>query len=231
MFVLGIDTSAIVCSVALMEDELVIAKRTVSEGRTHSEVLLPKIKEVLLEANLEPEKIDLIAVSAGPGSFTGLRIGISAVKGIALPLSIPCAGISTLEGLAMNAKHLEGAFVCALMDARRGEFYNALFSVQNGVPHRVTEDRALCGEAIFEQIKNEKNLIILGDGAEKFAQNFPELSQFLAPDEIRFQSGVGVALLGRKAFLEKKSVSANQLSPSYLRLPQAEREWLEKNKK
>lgn len=231
MVVLGIDTSAIVCSVALLQNSKILAQRTSSEGRTHSEVLLPQIKEVLDEASLLPENIDLISVSSGPGSFTGLRIGISAVKGLAIAEKIPCAGVSTLEALAMNAAKLEGVLVCPLMDARRGEFYNALFRVENGALKRLVPDRAINGESIFSEIQSEKNLILLGDGAEKFAQMFPELKPFLAPAEIRFQSGASVALLGQTIAKEKKSVMPNQLSPTYLRLPQAEREWLEKNKK
>lgn len=231
MFILGIDTSAIVCSVALLQDSKILAQRCASEGRTHSEVLLPQTKEILEEAGILPGELDLIAISSGPGSFTGLRIGISAAKGLAVSSDIPCVGVSTLEALALNARHLEGAIVCPLMDARRGEFYNALFRIENNQAKRLIPDRAIRGDLILPEINHAEKLILLGDGAEKFTELFPEYKPFLASPEFRFQSGASVALLGSEFAKEKKTTTANALSPSYLRLPQAEREWLEKNKK
>ncbi len=230
MTVLGIDTSAVTCSVALYSDRL-LSSFNLTNGPTHSQTLLPAIMDVLKEAKLSVSDLSAIAISAGPGSFTGLRIGISTVKGLAFADQIPCVPVSTLEALAVNARHLEGSLVCPLMDARRGEFYNALFRMEQGVPIRLTPDRALPGETILEQIKGEENLLLLGDGAEKFVSMFPELESYLASEDIRFQNGESVAILGQREANNQNVISCHQLSPAYLRLPQAEREWLEKNKK
>ena len=228
--ILGIDTTAKTCSVALISQTL-LGVRTINDGPTHSQTLLPFIKEVLEDTGVLPEELDAIAVSAGPGSFTGLRIGISAVKGPAFPFMIPCAAVSTLEALAMNVRDLEGEIVCPVMDARRGEFYNALFRIENGVPLRITEDRAIEGAALKSELMNYEGVVILGDGAEKFASMFSEFEEKLAPEKIRLQNGESVARVGKRLLKENKLISCHKLSPSYLRLPQAEREWLAKNSK
>ncbi len=230
MTVLGIDTSAVTCSVALYSDRL-LSQFTLTNGPTHSQTLLPAVASVLKEANLSVSDLSAIAVSVGPGSFTGLRIGISTVKGLAFADDIPCVPVSTLEALAVNARQWEGCLVCPLMDARRGEFYNALFRIENGIPVRLTPDRALPGETVLEEIKGEASLLLLGDGAEKFVAMFPEFAPALASEDIRFQCGESVAILGQKGANHRTVISCHQLSPAYLRLPQAEREWLEKNKK
>lgn len=230
MLVLGIDTSAIVCSVALLSNETCLASRTVSDGLTHSETLLPLIKELLCKGNVGVSDLDCIAISHGPGSFTGLRIGISAVKGLAISGNIPCVGVSTLEALAMNAIDREGFILCPVMDARRGEFYNALFRVENGKLIRLSEDRAISGERLSQELKTFDQVLILGDGAEKFVLQNPLYDSSIAPKHIRFQSGESVARLGVFVFKNGEACTCNELSPRYLRLPQAEREWREKNK-
>ncbi len=225
MNILGIDTSAIVCSVALISDSNCVSSRTVSDGLTHSETLLPLVKEVLGEGDLSLASLDAIAISHGPGSFTGLRIGISTVKGLAVSKSIPCIGVSTLEALAMNALDFEGSVVCPVMDARRGEFYNALFRVVEHKLVRICEDRAIFGLHIVEELSAYDSVLIVGDGAEKFVQQNPQFEASLADSSIRFQSGESVARLGLSVFEQvKSSYSCTDLSPRYLRLPQAERE-------
>ncbi len=228
MTVLGIDTSAVVCSVALLSEGDILCEKTISNGLTHSETLLPLIRDVLSSQNKSLDDLDCIAVSSGPGSFTGLRIGISSVKGLAISLNIPCFAASTLEALAINALSFEGKTVCAVMDARRGEFYNALFKIQEGKPVRMTPDRALPGKEIFNEIA-EKDYIVLGDGAEKFAEQNPKSLPHLAPPEIRRQSGASVAKLALLSDNPTKLITCQTLSPSYIRIPQAEREYL-KNK-
>ena len=230
MLILGIDTSAKVCSVAVTEDGKVLFSRTLSDGLTHSETLLPLIKTALESAEKKISDLSAIAITCGPGSFTGLRIGISTVKGLAIANNIPCASISTLEALAYNGMNYEGSLICACMDARRGEYYNALFRVEDSSLIRVTEDRALPGDEIYSEICNEEKVLVVGDGAEKFVSEHTSFVDFLAPIEIRLQSGVSVAKLGEEAAKEGKMLSCAELSPIYLRLPQAEREWLLKNK-
>ena len=200
MLFLGIDTSAKVCSVALINDSEILFSKTLSDGLTHSETLLPLIKRAFDTTGFSVKDLAAIGISCGPGSFTGLRIGISTVKGLAVGLDIPCVSVSTLEALAFNGISEEGALVCALMDARRGEYYNAVFRVAEGKLSRVTEDRAIPGDLIFEEIKDSENLLILGDGAEKFVSEHPELSEFLAEESIRFQSGVSVAKVSQEIF-------------------------------
>lgn len=229
MTVLGIDTSAIVCSVGLVSDDKILSEKTISNGLTHSETLLPLIKELLEEKSLSLEDIDCLAISTGPGSFTGLRIGISTVKGLAISLGKKCFSASTLEALAMNALHLDGKIICPVMDARRGEFYNALFLVEQGSLIRLCPDRAICGTDIFREIC-DKDYVVLGDGAEKFAEQNPDAASHLAPLEIRKQSGVSVAKLALKEENKKQYVFCESLLPKYIRIPQAEREYL-KNKK
>ncbi len=225
MTFLGIDTSAVVCSAAIVKDGTVICEKTRSDGLTHSETLLPMIRDLLKSVSLTLADLSGVSISCGPGSFTGLRIGISTVKGLTVSGDIPCAAVSTLEALSYNARDYEGALVCPVMDARRGEFYHALFRIENGLPSRLTEDGALSGDEIAARISGESRVLILGDGAEKFVSMFPRFESFLAPFEIRKQSGVSVALVGARLAAEGKIVSCDALAPSYLRLPQAEREW------
>jgi tRNA threonylcarbamoyladenosine biosynthesis protein TsaB len=166
----------------------------------------------------------------GPGSFTGLRIGISTVKGLAVTHNIPCIGVSTLEALAMNMIMTEGATVCSLMDARRGEFYNGIFRVEKNQLIRISEDRAIPGSKIAEELTSFEKVYLLGDGALKFAGQFARFSDCLVDETLRFQSGKSVARLGLSLLRGSEAISCKELSPKYLRLPQAEREWNEKNK-
>lgn len=230
MKLLGIDTSAIVCSAALISEDSVLSSHTLSDGLTHSETLLPLIKTVLEEGKTLVSELDGIAISHGPGSFTGLRIGISTVKGLAITDRIPCIPVSTLEALAMNAVDQEGAVVCAVMDARRGEFYNSIFRVQDRKLIRLSDDRAIHGSKIAEELSDLDHMIILGDGAEKFVAQNPSFSDRLASVDLRYQSGKSVAELGLRMLLSGQTFTCEELSPRYLRLPQAEREWKEKNK-
>ena len=230
MKVLGIDTSARTCSVALFQDDACLFSHLIGEGLTHSQTLLPLIQKALLETALSVSDLDLIAITSGPGSFTGLRIGISTVKGLAFSGQVPCVGVSTLEAMAMNALDIPDCVVCSLMDARRGEFYQAFFEIKNGTVTRLTEDRAVPGDLIAKEMKAYKNVLLIGDGAEKFSQDYPEFSESLAAPEFRYQCGVGAALLGMKCYKQGIFTNANQLAPVYLRLPQAEREFQAKNK-
>ncbi len=229
MIVLGIDTSAKTCSVAVLRDGICLFSQLFDGGLTHSQTLLPLIKNALHKSGVTVSQLDLISITSGPGSFTGLRIGISTVKGLAFADRIPCIGVSTLEACAENAVPYEEYTVCTLMDARRGEFYNAFFQIKNGSIVRLTEDRAISGAAITEELKEHSKIILLGDGAEKFSAMFPEFAEFLSPGDIRYQCGYGAALLGVKNYEAGLSTTVEKLSPVYLRLPQAEREWQAKN--
>ena len=227
--VLGIDTSARTCTCALVSDRT-LASYQLTDGPTHSQSLLPAIKNLFCEANVSFSDLSAIAVSVGPGSFTGLRIGLSTVKGLAFPDNIPCVAVSTLEALATNALEFEGYTVVPVMDARRGEYYNALFRVEKKSLLRVTPDRAIKGTDLALELSSCKKILVLGDGAEKFIRENDFAESVLAPVELRFQNGESVAKIGKKTLEKNITLSCTELAPVYLRLPQAEREWLEKNK-
>lgn len=217
MITLALESSAVTASAALDINGR-ISEEFVNSGLTHSTTLMPLVESLLKKEAVKPSDIDLFAVAAGPGSFTGIRIGIATVKGMAFGTGKETVGVSTLE--AMAAMHFGcGYKVCALMDARLGQYYNAVFDCVNGRT-RLTEDRVLKGEDIAAEISAEKKPVLLvGDGARKFADAFE--GDYILPegDEI-FQRAKGVAILAR----EKERVLPNMLLPEYLRLPQAERE-------
>ena len=228
--ILGVDTSAQVCTAALVREGKTLACFSYGREKTHSETLLPGIVSLLKETNVRLEDLSAIALSVGPGSFTGLRIGLAAVKGLAVAHSIPCVGVSTLEALAYRFfGERENAVLCPVMDARRGEFYNALFALEEGKIRRLTEDRAISGQNLLRELASFETPILLGDGAEKFHSLYPDACA-LAPEEKRLQRGDAVALLGEIVFKNGGAVPCEALSARYLRLPQAEREWLEKQK-
>lgn len=223
--ILGIDSSAITAGCALYEDGRLVAEEFFNTSHTHSETLLPMVKSMLDNARLTLGSVDKIAVTTGPGSFTGLRIGISCVKGMCFGAEKPCVPVSTLEAIAFNFVGIDG-IVCACMDARRRQVYNALFRSENGVITRLCEDRALSLAELDSELSalNER-VILAGDGAE-LAHAFTEKRYELAPTALRFQRGSGVCLAAEG----KPAVAAAALMPSYLRLPQAERERLEKER-
>lgn len=225
MTILAIDSSAVTAGCAVCRDGDVIANRLEKSGLTHSQTLLPLIDAVLSEAELTADDIDLFAVSAGPGSFTGVRIGVSTAKGIAFTHKKTCAGVSTLDAIAYGASALEG-HIASVMDARREQVYNALYRVNDGSLEKLTEDRAISIAQLETEIAVlDGDVWLCGDGAALcFDLMEKKLSNVrLAPEDIVYQSGKGVAAaamaLGKDAY-----VSHEKLKPYYLRLPQAERE-------
>ncbi len=217
MLLLSVDSSAVTASAALFKDGEIIKSKFINKGLTHSETLLPLIAEVM--EGYDYKSLNTIAVTSGPGSFTGVRIGIATVKGIAFPYDIPCIGISTLESIAYNFVK-ENAVICSVMDARRMQFYNALFSVKNGVVTRLCSDRAISAENLKKDIEQFDSVIVAGDGAELFYNTAKAENTALADAERRFQNGIGTAM----AALGKTPVKADELVPVYLRPSQAERE-------
>lgn len=223
--ILGIDSSAITAGCALCDGDRLIAEQFLNTKHTHSQTLLPMVEAMLKSADITLSDVDAIAVTSGPGSFTGLRIGIASVKGMAMGADKPCIEISTLEAIAYNFIGIDG-IVCCAMDARCSQVYNALFKSENGVITRITEDRAIKCADLYEELKALGGKIILaGDGAE-LLHEATEHSFTLAPTALRFQRGLGVCLAAEG----KETINAAALMPSYLRLPQAERERLEREK-
>ena len=225
MLTLALESSAKAASAALFEDDRMLAFSIQNAGLTHSRTLLPMAEGLVKGLDRAMGDIGLVAVSRGPGSFTGLRIGLAEAKGLCWALDIPAVGVSTLEAMAFGGPVLDGQMLCCCMDARRGQVYNALFTVEGGKPVRLTPDRAISvAELESELVASGEPWILLGDGAE-LCYNTLDRSQvtvFTAPEPLRLQNarGVGLAAVG------KTPVSAHELLPAYLRLSQAERERL-----
>ena len=209
-----------------MTEDAVLSEFNVGTKLTHSETLLPMCKSALDCAKISLDEIDVFAVSNGPGSFTGIRIGISTIKGIASALNKPCIPVSTLEGLAYNLLSASG-IICCVMDARCSQVYNALFHMENGNSVRLTPDRAISINDLRDDLLNlNENIFLVGDGADLCYNEFKDsaLSLSSVPPHLKLQRAASVGLVAVKAFSEGKACSAAELMPAYLRLPQAERE-------
>ena len=224
MKILALETSAKSVSCAVVEDGAPLASAYQCTGLTHSRTLLPMVDAMLKNADLTLDDINAIAIAAGPGSFTGLRIGIAAVKGLAWAADKPCLGVSTLEAMAWGARAL-GGDLCCVMDARAGQVYNALFTVEDGRVHRLCDDRAIKLTELAEEI-GEAPYFLVGDGADLCYNTIKEncTGLRLAPVELRFATGFGVAAAALPLFREGKACSPQELDAFYLRRPQAERE-------
>jgi len=222
MLVLAFESSAKPASVALCDDGKLISQYSQNSGLTHSRTLLPMAEDLLKNSEYKLSDVDIFAVAHGPGSFTGVRIGVSAVKGLAWAEDKKCVGVSTLEAMAWNGVAV-GGVICPVMDARRSQVYNAIFEIVDGKPVRLTEDRPISLEDLYTELKNiNKKVFLVGDGAE-LCYNFfldKDVECTIAPENIRWQSAWGVAMVS----LDKTPGSADDLTPVYLRLSQAERE-------
>ena len=236
MRVLALDCTAKSVSAAVAEDGRLIADAFLNIPLTHSETLLPMCEQLLKNARLTLNDIDAFAVTAGPGSFTGVRIGISAVKGMAFAKGQPVYSFSATEAMALAFKNLPGfnGVICGLMDARCNQFYNALFEVKDGEVVRITEDRIIILNDLVNELKikyNSKNVIFAGDGAKLFFKSAADNTLgSLAPENLLFQRAAGIALA---ASLNSggERVDPERLRPIYLRKSQAEREKEQNNAK
>jgi len=227
MKILSLDSSAIVASVALCEDDLLLGEMTLNNGNTHSETLLPMVEFLLSRFSLSVDDLDAIAVSRGPGSFTGVRIGTATVKGLAFGTKIPCVGVSTLEALAYNLSGYDG-LICPVMNARRKQVYTALFRAANGKLERLTPDSAIAIAELDEWLRAyDEPVRLVGDGYDVTTEllTHPTLP---TPIRLRPQSAYSVAQVARGLLEESESFPDTALTPSYLRLSQAERERAEK---
>jgi tRNA threonylcarbamoyladenosine biosynthesis protein TsaB len=227
--ILALESSAAAASVALCEDETLTAQYFQNSGKTHSRTLMPLVESMLRNCDVPLSEVDLVAVAAGPGSFTGLRIGIAAAKGLAWPENKPCCGVSTLEAMAYSLSHMSGV-LCPVMDARRSQVYNALFEAEGGGRlRRLSPDRALGLDCLARELANlKKPKILIGDGARLCYNYLTEqgVEAVLAPPHLLLQSAWGVARAAYGQAADGQTVSAAELAAAYLRLPQAERERL-----
>lgn len=227
MLICAVESSAKAVSVALMENGMLIGESFVNTKQTHSETLMPMLSGLMELTNKTTRDVELFAVSAGPGSFTGIRIGVSCIKGLAFPYNTPCCGVSTLEAIAYSAAEYEGRTVVAVMDARRSQVYNANFRIENGVPIRLTEDRAISIEDLYRE--GAENPVLAGDGAALCFESFGQASATLAINPL--QRAAGVARAAEKLAELGQKVLPRELMPIYLRPSQAERERKEKEEK
>lgn len=231
MKILGIDSSAKSASVAITDEKKVISHFYINTGLTHSQTLMPMLENALALAGLSLNDINLFAVNKGPGSFTGVRIGVSAIKGIADIVKKPCVGVSTLESMVYNVTESD-CVICCVMDARCNQVYNAIFDVSEGKINRLTEDSAISIDELETFLnKYKKNIILVGDGADlcytKLSDKIKNLT--INPDNNKYQNAVGTCYCALNH--ENEKISSSELIPEYLRLSQAERELNNKLKK
>ena len=232
MLILAFETSAKVASAALLEDGRLLGESYQNTGLTHSQTLLVMAEHLLAQCGKTVAQVTAVAVAAGPGSFTGVRIGVAAAKGFAWGRELPCYGVSTLEAMALSLGAWQG-YVCPCMDARRSQVYNALFSVNQGTLERLREDRAIALSELAEELKAlDGPIFLVGDGSTLAHRTLSgEIPNLVLPPEHRMhQRADGVALLAAQKIAAGEPGDANALTPNYLRLSQAERERMEKLK-
>jgi len=230
MICLSFDTSAKVASVAVLEDKKTLASYSVDNGLTQSELILPMAEDIMKKLGLSYSDIELLATSVGPGSFTGVRIGVSLVKGLSFGKGIPCVGVSTLEALAENLRGLPGVIV-PVMDARRNQVYTATFSSDGEELKRETVDRAISLDELAEELKSASGSIYLvGDGYEVAKKALGSLGVKIinTPVELRNENAASVGRVALGKYERGEYVSDLEIAPIYLRMPQAERERLER---
>ncbi len=232
MLTLAFETSAKAASVALMQQGKLLGESYQNTGLTHSQTLMVMAEDLLKTCGYTPQQVEAVAVAAGPGSFTGVRIGVAAAKGFAWGLEIPCYGVSTLEAMALNLGVYEG-YVLPVMDARRSQVYTALFHAKAGSCRRIREDRAISLDELAEDIKNlTEPVFLVGDGSVLCYNTLLEkVPTLVMPLEHRMhQRAAGVALAAEQMISAGLPGDGAALSPNYLRLSQAERERLAREK-
>ena len=223
MKILSIDSSSVTASVAITENGKILSEKFINNGLTHSQTLMPMVEEVINESKISVKDIDLFAVTNGPGSFTGVRIGISCVKGVADALSKKCVVVSTLEAIAEPLKN-QDVIACAVMDARCNQVYTAIFNQGN----RLCEDKAVLIDELGEELKQyDKKVVFIGDGSvlcyEKLCENIQNCE--VADENIRYVHGSSIGFIAEEKIKNgEEPINSANLVPFYLRLPQAERE-------
>lgn len=226
MKILAVDTTAKAASVCLAEEDKIIGSFFIDTALTHSRTLMPMLEALLDNTETKADELSAIAVNAGPGSFTGVRIGVAAVKGLAFAHNIPCVSVSTLESMAYNCIGGD-CIVCAVMDARCSQVYNALFHVKGASVERLCDDRALALSDLKEELlRIDGNIVLVGDGASLSYAYLKDVvpNITLAPMNSRIQTASSTALAAFGSLSRGETLTPAELMPVYLRLPQAQRE-------
>ena len=231
MKILGIESAALVASVAILDEDITIAEYTTNFKKTHSETLLPMLDEIIKMTGINCSELSAIAVSGGPGSFTGLRIGAACAKGLGLALDLPLIHVPTLDAMALNI-YSSDAIIVPIMDARRNQVYTGIY--KNDCNLEIIKDSmAVAIDELFEILKDLDNkekikkIIFLGDGVPVFREYIDknlEIVHDFAPANLNRQRASNIAMLGLKMFKEGKSLLSDDMRPEYLRKSQAERE-------
>ncbi len=233
MKILGIDSSGIVASIAVVEDDVLLTEYTVNYKKTHSQTLLPMLDEVVKMTELDLNTIDAIAVAAGPGSFTGLRIGSATAKGLGLALKKPLVAVPTVDALAYNLYDVNGV-ICPIMDARRGQVYTGIYRFKDHSLYTVKEQCAVSIEELLKELEEiQEPVTFLGDGVPVFRakiQDTLKCPYSFAPAHVNKQRAAAVAALGEVYLQEGKIETAMEHMPEYLRVSQAERERAERER-
>ena len=233
MYVLGIETTGAFASVALVKDAEAINEVHGSSRFSHLQELMPQVREVLTKCGMTIGDIDVIAVSAGPGSFTGIRIGVSSARALSQITGLPCVPVSSLEALAMNASEVAGqeTLVCPVLDARRQQVYAGAYFIREGMPAEVIKAGPYMADEFMNLTAEHDNIMLLGDGIDKYGDLIrnirPEGIQ-TAPEDIRYQNAVSVARIGERIFADRGGLPYDKVKPDYMRIPEAERRLREK---
>lgn len=233
MYILGIETTGAFASVALVRDGVTVQEIHGSDRFSHLQNLMPQVEKVLKDSGSTLDDVDLIAVSAGPGSFTGIRIGVSSARALSQITGIPCVAVSSLESLALNAADTaaEETLICPMLDARRQQIYGGGYFIRDGRPVEEVKAGPYTVEEFLEIVSGYENIMMLGDGIDKYGDLIEELrprGTETAPESIRYQDAVSAAKTGAAVFAEKGGLTYDQVEPEYMRIPEAERKLREK---
>lgn len=244
MYILAIETTGAFASVALAKDDKIIGHMQGNDRFSHLQNLMPQIEKVIKDNQLSLNDVDAIAVSCGPGSFTGIRIGVSTARALAQILSIPCVAVSSLQALSMRASELsdckdrpdentltDSTLICPILDARRSQVYGGGYYLENGYPVEIIKAAPYKIEEFMSKTQGYDRILLLGDGADACSDKIKQLRKTLtqtAPQSIRYQDAATVAKLGMKLLAETGGVEYYMLQPEYMRIAEAERKLKEK---
>lgn len=232
MYILAIETTGAFASVAVSDGSRILAHIQGNDRFSHLENLMPQVKRAVAESGLSLGDMTAIAVSVGPGSFTGIRIGVSSARGLAQILKIPCVPVSSLQALAMRAEVEDNVLVCPMLDARRSQIYAGGYLINNGIASEIVAAGHYALDEFMGIVKEYDEIAIMGDGADVYEDKISEYRAdgiIRVPEAVRYQHADTVAQLGAILYGQGNSVKYEQLKPDYMRIPEAERKLKEKN--